>query len=176
VVVGGGIINGISERLSPRERIAEIIAGDPALTARWEGSLNLASKMVDNEGVPPGTRYDALRMLGLDPWEKRGEHLVRYLSKDTNAELQLGAASALVDMNSPPSTAALLSALPHLADRNRKLALESIMKDKERVSALLDAIERKQLAPAVLGPAVEAQLLEYSDPTLAARGKKALQR
>src|SRR5690606_42008337 len=64
--------------------------------------------MADDEKVPPGTRYDALRMIALLPWETSGEQLRRYLPATTSAELQQGAVSGLGDMRSPHATASLI--------------------------------------------------------------------
>jgi hypothetical protein len=123
VVLGGGIINGLSQRnLWPADRITEIIGDDKEMKSRWQHALDEASKMADNEKVPTGTRYDALRMLGVEPWSKRGEQLKKYLAKDTNAELQMGAVSALVDVKGPEATKALEDAAPNLMEKNRELA------------------------------------------------------
>ena len=40
-------------------------------------------------------------MLGVEPWEKRGEQLARYLKPGTHEELQMGAVSGLADVDAP---------------------------------------------------------------------------
>jgi putative membrane-bound dehydrogenase-like protein len=123
VVLGGGIINGVSQlNLWPGDRISEIIGDDVDLKSRWQHALDEASTMADNEKVHTGTRYDALRMLGVESWSKRGEQLKKYLTKDTNAELQMGAVSALVDVKGDEATKALEDALPNFTEKNRELA------------------------------------------------------
>jgi putative membrane-bound dehydrogenase-like protein len=130
VVVGGGIINGISQQGAwPGDRLLEIIGDDADLKSRWQRALDLASTMTDNEKTPPGTRYDALRMLGVEPWEKRGEQLARYL-KNENAELQMGAVSGLADVKSPEASSALKAALPTLTEKNRNLAEEGLKRPR----------------------------------------------
>src|SRR5687767_4948294 len=109
VVIGGGIINGLSQRdLWPGDRIEEILKSNEALQSRWSRSLELAGPMCYDQSVPTGTRYDALRMIALQPWEKSGAKLTSYLAKGTHGELQMGAVSGLVDMKAPEATAALL--------------------------------------------------------------------
>lgn len=123
VVVGGGIVNGLSQRgLWPAERIGEVLANDPSLKARWSRALDLAAEMADNDKIPNGTRYDALRMIALQGWSRRGEQLLRYLAKGTNSELQMGAISGLADIGAPDAVAALREALPGLEGQNRALA------------------------------------------------------
>lgn len=152
VVVGGGLINGISERQPwPGERLAALVRSDPDLKARWARALDLASWMADNPKVPQGTRYDALRMLGCEPWSKRGSQLVRYLEKETPEELQMGAVSGLVDVPGPEANDALIQSLRHLQGRNRELALEGLTRTSDRKRALLDAIERGILSEEALG-------------------------
>ncbi len=127
VVLGGGIINGLSQiNVAPSHRITEILGDDADLKSRWQHAVDEASKMADNEKVPPGTRYDALRILGADTWQTRGEQLKKYLTKDTNAELQMGAVSAVADMHTTEAARVLSDAIPNLTDKNREIALERL--------------------------------------------------
>jgi hypothetical protein len=131
VVIGGGIINGLSQRgLWPSERIAEILSGNKSLQARWTRALDLSATMADDEKVPSGTRYDALRMIPLQGWDRSGAQLVRYLAKGTHPELQMGAVSGLADINAPEASAALEAAIIHLQGENLKLAKEGIARRK----------------------------------------------
>jgi hypothetical protein len=69
--------------------------------------------MCSDEKISAGTRYDALRLAGMLPWDKAEPILTRYLA-DPNAELQMGAVSALADQSGRESAALLNSALPKL--------------------------------------------------------------
>lgn len=136
VVIGGGIINGLSQRdQCPAKRLAEVLSGDNGLVKNLKRSVDLAAAMADNEKIHTGTRYDALRILGLETWEKRGAQLARYLTKDTNKELQMGAVSALADIPSPEAATALRNALPDLAAHNRQLAQDALAR-KEKSAAI----------------------------------------
>jgi putative membrane-bound dehydrogenase-like protein len=170
VAIGGGLINGISQKnVWPRERIAEILADDHALLQRWQRSLDEASAMADDEKVPPGTRYDALRMLGVEPWAKRGDQLARYLPKGVNGELQMGAVSALADVRSPHATEALIASLANLTEANGKLALDALLRDAPRATALLDALDAKKIDRSVLGDARIEKLKNHPDETIRKR-------
>jgi hypothetical protein len=176
VVIGGGIINGLSQRsLWPAQTLRTILADDPALLKRWHRALDLAAAMSDDPKIPNGTRYDALRMLGMEPWEKRGAQLVRYLSKESNAELQMGAVSALSDLSSPESTAALVAALDHLKGNNRELALDALLRDDLRAEALLDRATAQKWKTATLGTNRIAKLRDHPNPTLRARARDLFQ-
>jgi hypothetical protein len=159
VVIGGGIINGITQSgVWPRQRIVEVIGDDQPLKARYARALELASPMADDEKVPTGTRYDALRMLGVEPWAKRGGQLARYLGKDSHPELQMGAVSGLGDMNDPNATAALIAALPALTESNRKLAFQALARDEPRLAALRDAVTAGKVDASLLDADVKQRL------------------
>ena len=173
VVIGGGIINGISERsVKPAVRIREILGSDGSLLKRWERSLELASKMADDAKVPSGTRYDALRMIGLELWEKRGEQLAGYL-EDKNAELQMGAVSGLADMYAEAADRALIAAVPNLTEGNRKLALNAVVK-REAAVELLKAVEQGGIAKENLAETHRAELLKHANLAVREKAKKLL--
>jgi putative heme-binding domain-containing protein len=154
VVIGGGIINGISQTGTwPGDRIGEIVKGDAALAARWHRALERASPMADNPKTPTGTRYDALRMLGVEPWDRRGAQLVQYLAKGTHGELQMGAISGLSDMRSPQVAPALLAGVEHYSTQNRALAFDALLRDDSRAAALKAALDSGRLSAADVGPA-----------------------
>ena len=118
---------------------------------------HLAAGKADDEAVTTGTRYDALRMLGVEPWDRRGAHLFRYLLKGVHPELQQGAISALGDVRSPAVGQALLSGLAHYSAQNRAFLLDALLRDEGRAAALLDAVAAGRLMPDDLGKArVEA--------------------
>jgi len=141
VVLGGGVINGLSlEGKWPGQRLAALIREAPDLGARWADSLKQSHALADAEKVPTGTRYDALRIVALDAWERAEPRLAKHLAKTANAELQQGAVSGLVDVEEAGATALLVKALPDLGPKNRALALAGLQRTPARAIALLDAI------------------------------------
>jgi hypothetical protein len=177
VVLGGGIINGISLTGAwPGERIDVVLKDDLALQARRNRTLELAPAMADNENVPTGTRYDALRLLGVDTWERRGAQLVKYLAKGVDEELQMGAISAVGDMPRPaPGIAqALLKGLGHYSKRNLELALDALVRDNLRAGALLDAVAAGRVSADELGEKRTGQLKNAKDDRLRERARQLL--
>ena len=61
----------------------------------WPMTFGLACCAIEMMATG-GTRYDALRMIALDAWEKGSERLAKYLGKDAHAELQMGAVSGSI--------------------------------------------------------------------------------
>lgn len=152
VVIGGGIINGVSQSGAwPRPRLLEIIGDDKPLHNRFQRALELASAMADNAKTPSGTRYDALRMLGVEPWERRGKQVSGYLAKGTHDELQMGAISALADIDAPESAAALLAGFRNYSPHNRNLAVDALLRSEERRMRLRQAIDAGSISRDVVG-------------------------
>lgn len=172
VVIGGGIINGISlEGGWPGERIDQIIGSDSDLRARWIRHFEQSAAMADNEKVRNGTRYDALRSIALDQWEKSGAQLMRYLVSP-NAELQQGAVSGLVDVQDERATGALLAEIERLTESNLAFALDGLLRTPQRISALLDAVAAGRVTHEMLGKKRIAKILSHSDKKIRSRAEK----
>ncbi len=165
VVLGGGLVNGISKSGDwPHERIAELIGNDTDLRGRWQHALNQAFEMSHQSSVPKGTRYDALRMAAMTGWARSGKLLLQFLTNPKQAELQMGAVSGLVDLPDPPAAEALIKHLPELTPENRQLAIEGLMRNEDRTLSLLKAIQSGQISSEFLGDAIRKQLKESGSP------------
>jgi putative membrane-bound dehydrogenase-like protein len=170
VVLGGGIVNGLSVRGEwPSDRLPQILAGDGALEERWKHALVLAAKMADDAKVREGTRYDALRMLGTLKWDDARAHLVKYLAQGTSPELQQGAISALSDIHSPEVAPTLVAGLQSFTKPNLELALDALLRDEQRIGALLDAVSAGKVAKDEIGPKRIEAMKQRSSPPLASR-------
>lgn len=144
VVLGGGLINGLSQAgIAPRERIEELLAGSDTpreIAARWQRTVQLAAEIATQPQVPGGTRYDALRILGAANWSVGGAVLSRYLQPEADEELQMGAATAAADLTEPEATQTLLRQLSGLTPDNRNLAIEILASRTPQRKLLREAI------------------------------------
>lgn len=175
VVIGGGLINGVSlVNVWPAERFAAIVKDDAELAARWRHALEIAANMADDATVHTGTRYDALRLLGVEPFETRGAQLARYLAKGVDPELQMGAISGLADVPAPQVGPLLISGWEQTNAENRELALNALLRDEGRVNALLDAVAADRIKPADLGPKRIAKLKDHPNAAIRARAGEVL--
>lgn len=175
VVVGGGIINGISlEGFWPHVRIKEILKDQEALKLRWQMTLAEAAKVVEDEKVPTGTRYDALRIVALDTWERCGKRLAHYLAPGVNEELQQGAVSGLVDVDNAAATQLLIKAASYLSEHNRQFAVAGLLRGEERQKALIQALETGAIKPAWLKQDQRDTLLKIKDEVWQERADKVL--
>lgn len=163
VVIGGGIINGISEHDQfPGPRMEEVLRETPDLAARWRELPAAAAPMADDPQVADGTRYDALRIIAMGPWKEHSAQLRRHLAGD-NAELQQGAVSGLVDVQEPEAAEALVAAWPGLTGSNRRLAAAGLLRTAERARLLADAVAEGRI-PAAEVPAESARRLRERLP------------
>ncbi|MBX9622486.1 MAG: c-type cytochrome [Gemmataceae bacterium] len=173
VVLGGGIVNGLTQAgVWPAARMAELLKDDPARLARWRRAVELSHAMADDDKVPHGTRYDALRMAALDDWEKARPRLAKYLAKDAHPELQQGAVSGLGDIDRPEAATALVKALPDLTPENRTLAVGGLVRTSARAGMLIGAIEAGTGKLDWVNSEQRATLLTDQDPAVRARAAK----
>jgi hypothetical protein len=142
VVIGGGLINGVSQSGAwPRERFSELLEDRPHLAKRWRSAIERAQTMADDASTPAGTRYDALRMRGVLDFKQSGERLLGYLGPQSHPELEMGAVSALGDIDSTESTRALIDSYPKLHRHNQPIAVKALLRTPERCAALRAAME-----------------------------------
>jgi hypothetical protein len=170
VVLGGGIINGLSQAgCSPRARILELLDGKPALLAGWNRAMQLAGPMADDESVRMGTRYDALRLLGADTFQRSGSGLIKYLHGGVHEELTMGAISGLADMDASAATDAIIAAFPDFGRSNQDLAITLLLRSEPRIKALLDAIEEGTISADSLSTEQWLELKQTKDENLRTR-------
>lgn len=175
VVIGGGLINGVSlVGVWPAARFDELLDSRADLKTRWQAAIERASAMADDEKVKTGTRYDALRMLGVESWDRRGGQLFRYLLKGVHPELQQGAVSGLADVPSPCVGPALLVAVNYLTPHVQNFALDALIRDEGRIAALLDAVADGRLDKSKLGAERIAVLLKHPNDALKRRAGELL--
>ena len=175
VVLGGGVVHGISLTGAwPANRLKEILRGEKDLSARWKRVPDMAVTMAADERVKTGTRYDALRILGVESWKKRGATLTKYLGAGIHAEVQSGAIGGLNDIRAREVGPALISSLKNLPERNRNAALNALLRDDSRMNALLDAVAAGRLTVADLGEARVTKLKAAENKKIRARAEQLL--
>ena len=175
VVLGGGLINGLSQRDKwPVARLVELTADQPALRARLARAAELADRMAVDPKVPSGTRYDALRMLPLRGWELAGPRLKQFLPASAGEELQMGAVSGLVDLDHAQVPALLLQALPELTAGNRELALQGLTRTDERRQQVLAAIAGGTVRTEWVSPALRTRLQTTGPESLRSEAQRLL--
>lgn len=175
VVIGGAVITGIGlVQPWPKVRIEQVIGDDKSMKRRWELCIELSADMAEDENIIVPTRYDALRIIAMGSWDKRGGQLFKYLVPGTNDELMMGAISGFGDMDTPPAALALLSGIEHYNKVNKHFALNALLRGSYRMNLLLDAVENGRVTKDDLGAEKIQTVLQCDDEEINARAKKLL--
>jgi putative membrane-bound dehydrogenase-like protein len=175
VVIGGGLINGLTLAGQwPDEVLASILRGDEPLNAAWSHTLTASSAMADEESVPTGTRYDALRIVALREWPIAKPQLEKYLQKGVHDELQMGAVSGLADVREAHAAEMLIGAYEYLSAHNRKLALEGILRDEAKILLTLQAIEESRLPADLKKNEMALKLKDHANAEIRERAERVI--
>jgi hypothetical protein len=125
--------------------------------------------MADDERVRKGTRYDALRIIPMNPSQLHLDQLRKYLPIGVDGELQMGAVSGLSDVDLPVVTTWLKEKLANFNTNNRRLAIEALGRNDDRLAGLLDAIEGELVNQSEISKSVIDGLLASKNPSLRLR-------
>lgn len=162
VVLGGGLVNGISlSNRWPQAEIQKSLDIQPDLNPAWSHALQQAALMTTAESIPPGTRYDALRMVALLDWSVAAPLLEKHLSKDSHPELQMGAVSGLSDVPETTATTLLIAAWGNLSESNQGLAIDALTRSPQRCLETLKALEDGRLPESLKAGEKLQSLLEH---------------
>lgn len=176
VAIGGGVINGITQAGGwPAQKVSALLVDEPALLTRWQRALTLAATMADDESICAGTRYDALRMTAMRPFEQCRDQLTKYLALAEQPNLQQGAVSGLADLPRADAVALLLGAVPNLRPELRTFAIHGAVRTDEGIVKTLEMLEAGQIAPDHLTNDARDRLLKYTREDISARAAKMLQ-
>ncbi len=127
----------------------------------------------DEKGAPAG-RLDAVRLLGRGPFAPLAAIVPDLLEPRQSADLQQETLRALGQHTAREVAGLVLAGWSAYSPAVRREAVEVLLARPERVAALLDALERKQVAPLQLEPARLDQLRKHPNAALRSRAVKLL--
>jgi putative membrane-bound dehydrogenase-like protein len=127
-----------------------------------------------DEKGPLKQRADSLDILVLGSFADARDLLVKLLDQRQPQEVQQAALATLSRFTDPSVGPLLLEAWPALSPRMRVLGGEALLARRERVSALLDAIEKGTFQAGELEAARVQALTGYPDPQLRERASRLL--
>jgi putative membrane-bound dehydrogenase-like protein len=145
-----------------------------------EDALRTARRLADtahtlqDESAKPTSRVAAARVLAYATFDWASPALVAVLTPQSPPDLQLAAVRSLSAHTSPEVGKLLLTAWPSVAPPVRREILEQLLARPERVTQLLDAIERKAVRAGELDPVRMAQLRASKNQAVRTRAEKLL--
>jgi putative membrane-bound dehydrogenase-like protein len=146
-------------------------APPPAVVADLFGR---AMRTAQDAGAGERSRVEAVALLAHLPGDDAERLLGELLAPRQPAPVQVAAVRALSARPGRAATELLLSRWAELRPAVRPAAAEALFRRPERVAALLDAVERKRVAPADIDPQRRDELLHAEDPTLRERAQALL--
>jgi putative membrane-bound dehydrogenase-like protein len=145
-----------------------------AAVAKARGLFDQAAVVARDEKQPASRRAEAVRLLGRGPLAPLAEAAPELLAPRSAPEVQLAAVRALAAHPGPKVAALLLEAWPSAGPTLRRELTEALMARKERVVALIGALEKKQVLAMQIEPLRLEQMRKYPDLVLRARALKVL--
>ena len=128
-----------------------------------------AAKEGLNENQPLETRQAAIGMLASAPYEILAQTVAALLDPRQPLEVQVAAIKSLSSADDPAVATVLLSNWSAFTPSVQTAVIDAIFSRTNRLTRLLDAIERGDVSPQSLGTLRRVQLLEHSDPELRKR-------
>jgi putative membrane-bound dehydrogenase-like protein len=188
-LVGGGekeptplqiaLLNGLGQGLTASGRpLAALWDKPPAAlaggVAKARALFEQAAAVARDEKRPVARRAEAVRLLGRGPLAPLAEAAPGLLAPQAAPEVQLAAVRALAAHPGAKAAALLLDAWPSAGPTLRRELAEALFARKERIVALVSALEKKQVLALQLEPVRLEQLRKYPDLVLRARALKVL--
>jgi putative membrane-bound dehydrogenase-like protein len=133
-----------------------------------------ASRLALDEKRPASARADAVRLLGRGPFAPLADAAPSLLTPRCPPEVQLAAVRALSAQADPRVGGLLVGAWGASAPAMRRELTEALFARKDRLDALLAAVEGKKILAAQIEPLRLAQLRKHPDAALRARAVKLL--
>ncbi|MFN9591883.1 MAG: neutral/alkaline non-lysosomal ceramidase N-terminal domain-containing protein [Pirellulaceae bacterium] len=159
VVLGGGVVGGLSDSITwPRPVIENWMESDAQRIARCQRVLMFSIEKAADEKTSTGTRYDALRLVGMLPEEQVFSVLDPYWNGDVHEELRMGAISAASDIDSPQSVPLLSTAAKNESGHLRSLAIDGLLRTQAGRKSLVEELRMGNLPADALTAAQHERL------------------
>ncbi len=150
-------------------RVAGLVklADSPEMKAAFDSA---AREALDDDR-PLAVRQAAVALLASGPYTTLADTSRRLLNPRQPLDLQLAAVSALSSADDPNVASVLLSNYKSYSPKIQAAVIDAIFSRTNRLSRLLDAIERGTISAQSIGPLHRVQLLESRDAQIRRRAK-----
>ena len=147
-----------------------------AAVARIKQALADAVAVAQNESVDEATRAAAIALLGRNHGQSNADLdlLRKLLAPETPGRLQTAALEALARTRNPKVPELLLADWNHDSPSLRNAILGALLARDEWIGGLLDAIEKRVVAPAEIPPVNRQRLLKHGNELIRKRASALL--
>ena len=168
-------LGGLLEALSHTGRDLDPLASSAdaevrAALTRIKHALATARDIARNQSADEATRIAATALLGRNSGQLEADlDLLKNLLAAQTPRLQAAALAALGRTRSPKVPALLLEEWPRNSPSLRNAVLGALLAREEWIESLLDAVEKRVVAPAEVSLANRQRLLKHRNPAIAKR-------
>lgn len=134
--------------------------------------VSRAKEMASNQQQPVEERVLAIQTIGISSQQLPFELMDKLIQPEQPAEVQLAAVNILLKDNDRQSTAIILHKWGLLNPKAHEAVEAGFMGRKNRVEALIDAIERGKVKVEWLSRNMQNRLLKYGDSTISEKAKQ----
>ncbi len=138
--------------------------GSADALAKLRKRFEEAATFLNGEKGSPTDKVSAARLLTFGPFDLAGPALAEALIPTVSADVQFAAVKALAAHTDPKVSDFLLKNWKNYGPSLRVEVRDAMLSRSERILALLDAIEKKQLSPAELSTAQLQQIKSHPNP------------
>jgi putative heme-binding domain-containing protein len=170
-----GLGQGLQNSARPLARLWE--QPPPALreaVAKTRPLFDQAAATAEDEKRSPTERAAAVRLLGRGPFALVEKAAPALLTPQSPSDLQLAAVRALAAHQQPRVAEMLLASWTAYSPTVRREVQEALFARRDRLPALLDALEHKKVQANQIDPARLEQLRKHPDARLRERAQKLL--
>jgi putative membrane-bound dehydrogenase-like protein len=159
-------LNGLAEGMGRRgTQLSAFLHALPAekraTTEKTKALLARAAERARGADLPAEERMAAVRLLAHAPWDTAGPALTGLLAGGIPQEIRLATVRALAAQPSAEVAPLLLKSWRAYTPAMRREVTEALLRDPERVKALLKAVEARRVRPSDLDAERTRQLLNH---------------
>jgi putative heme-binding domain-containing protein len=144
-------------------------------TARFFELRQLVQKALadaQNASLPAKQRVTAIRALRGGQFTAVAPALEKFLPLQDSPELQAAAIESLSSFDDPSITSTLLASWKNYSPEVRQKVLTALLSERERMKALMKALEEGQVERTMADPAMQAKLYDHPDKDVVERARQ----
>ena len=162
---------------STESPLTALVSGDsPAARVardRLSALMSRTAQLAQLDTIPVDQRIAAIGLLGQAEWAVSGATLLRLIEPQREPAVQLAAIRALAQVRDSAAAVSLLARgrWQSYTPRTRDAVLNTLLSEDRLVPALLDAVERGDVAASALGATRWQRLRNHRDPRIRQRAE-----
>jgi putative membrane-bound dehydrogenase-like protein len=165
----------LARYLESKSPAVQTAAWDVARHLELKALLARAAHDAQTKELPERTRITAIRALGGGRYATAGPILRQILDQHEGPAIDAAAIESLAAFDDPQIGTILMADWKSYGPQVRTQVIAAMLNQRDRLPALLTALEKKEIDPANIDMAARARLMEQPDAEVASRAKAIFQ-